>query len=177
MISLRTLTLLTIAVLLGACTSLGGRAVASPTPTPRPSSSARSTPKPSASGDVAEGSPGASPEPETVTVDDLIADAAAYDGREVVLTATAEREVSPSAWLVGGDATADETVLMLDNSLHPVGIERGKTFDIHARVEKYVDPASMTKEVGGLPDMYNDAFTTYEGSYVLVASAVATGTE
>jgi hypothetical protein len=177
MTPLRTLTLLTIAVLLGACASLGGRAVTSPTPTPRPSSSARSTPKPSASGEAAEGSAGASPEPEMVTIDELTGDASAYAGREVILTATAEREVSPSAWLVGGNATADKTVLMLDNSLHPVTIASGKAFEIHARVEKYVDPASMTNEVGGLPDMYNKAFTTYEGSYVLVASLVTTATE
>jgi hypothetical protein len=111
-----------------------------------------------------------------VTVDELIADAAAYDGREVILTATAEREIAPSAWLMGGDATADETVLMLNNALRPVVIERGEPFEIHARVEKYVDPASMSKEVGGLPDMYNDTFTTYEGSYVLVASGLTTGT-
>ena len=110
-----------------------------------------------------------------VTVDELIADAAAYDGREVILTATAEREVAPSAWLVGGGATADETVLMLDNALRPISIERGASFEIHARVEKYVDPASMADEVGALPDMYNDAFTTYEGSYVLVASALTAG--
>ena len=171
MTPLRTITLLTIAVLLGACTSLGGRAITSPTPTPRPSSSARATPRPSASGEV-----GASAAPEMVTVDELIADPAAYDGREVILTATAEREVAPSAWLVGGDATADRTVLMLDNALRPVVIERGESFEIHARVQKYVDPASMSKEVGALPDMYNDAFTTYEGSYVLVASALTTGT-
>ena len=111
-----------------------------------------------------------------VTVDELIADGAAYDGREVILTATAEREVSPSAWLVGADAKSDKAVLMLNNSLRPVSIERGEKFEIHARVEKYVDPASMTKEVGALPDMYNDAFTTYEGSYVLVASLLTNGT-
>jgi hypothetical protein len=34
----------------------------------------------------------------------------------------------------------------------------------------------MSKEVGGLPDMHNDAFMTYEGSYVLAASALTTGT-
>jgi hypothetical protein len=173
MTPLRTLTLLTIAVLLGACT-LGGRVMTSPTP--RPSASARSTPKPSASGDVAENSTGASPEPKMVTIDELIADAGSFAGDEVVLTATAEREIAPSAWLVGGEATADATILMLDNAPRPVAIERGETFEIHARVEKYVDPASMTEEVGGLPDMYNDAFTNYEGSYVLVASLLSSGT-
>ena len=112
--------------------------------------------------------------PEAVTIDELVADPQAYGGHELIVTATAVREVAPSAWLVGGDTTADSTVLMLDNDLHPVVVGKGDTFEIHARVERFDDPESMTETVGALPDMYSPALAGYNGSYVLVASDLRT---
>jgi hypothetical protein len=109
-----------------------------------------------------------------VTVDELIADPQAYAGHEVIFTATAVREVAPSAWLVGAEKTAGSTVLMLDNDLHPVSIGKGETFEIHATVEHFDDPESMSNEVGALPDMFDQALATYQGTYVLVATDLTT---
>jgi hypothetical protein len=109
-----------------------------------------------------------------VTVDELIADPAAYDGREVILTATTVEEVAPSAWLVGAESTTGLTVLMLDNDLRPVAINAGQTFEIRATVTGFVDPESMSAEVGALPNMYSPALESYQGSYVLVASHLTT---
>ena len=141
--------------LLGACAATESGATASSSP---PASSANP----------------ASGEPEAVTVDQLISDPQAYAGREVILTATAVRQVAPSAWLVGPDAGAGSTVLMLDNDLHPEAIGEGETFEIHASVQQFADPDSMSKQVGALPNMYGPALTDYQGSYVLVASDLTT---
>jgi hypothetical protein len=163
--TLSILALLSIVALLGACTAVS------------PSGSGRATsPSPTASSpSVAVGSePAASAAPEAVTIDELVADPQAYGGHEVIVTATAVREVAPSAWLIGGDTAADSTVLMLDNDLHPVVVGKGDTFEIHARVERFDDPESMTEAVGALPDMYSPALAGYQGSYVLVASDLTT---
>ena len=160
----RGLTLLSIVGLLGACAATQGSSSATGSPSPRASSS-----------DVAAASqPETSAAPAAVTVDKLIADPAAYDGREVILTATTVEEVAPSAWLVGAESTTGLTVLMLDNELHPVAINTGQTFEIHARVTGFVAPESMSAEVGALPDMYSPALASYVGSYVLVASTLTT---
>jgi hypothetical protein len=160
----RTLAILSIVALLGACAAAPRASSATASPAPTASSSA-----------AAVGSePAASASPEAVTVDELIADPQAYAGREVILTATAVREVAPSAWLVGAEIAADSTVLMLDNDLHPVSIGEGETFEIHATVEHFDDPDAMSNEVGALPDMYDQALATYQGSYVLVASDLTT---
>ena len=160
----RGLTLLSIVGLLGACAATPGSSSATGSPSPNASSS-----------DVATASqPETSAAPEAVTVDELIADPAAYDGREVILTATTVEEVAPSAWLVGAESTTGLTVLMLDNVLHPVPVDRGQTFEILATVTGFVDPESMSAEVGALPNMYSPALASYEGSYVLVASHLTT---
>ena len=154
---LPTLALLGAVALLGACAATPGESAATASSSP-PASSANP----------------ASGEPEAVTVDQLISDPQAYAGREVILTATAVREVAPSAWLVGPDAGAGSTVLMLDNDLHPEAIGEGETFEIHASVQQFADPESMSKQVGALPNMYGPALTDYQGSYVLVASDLTT---
>jgi hypothetical protein len=163
--ALSTLALLSIVALLGACAAVspgGSGGTTSPSPT-------------ASSPSVAVGTePAASGAPAAVTIDELVADPQAYAGREVILTATAVREVAPSAWLVGGETTADSTVLMLDNDLHPVVVGKGDTFEIHARVERFDDAESMTETVGALPDMYSPALAGYQGSYVLVASDLTT---
>ena len=92
----------------------------------------------------------------------------------MILTATTVRQVAPSAWLVGGEPTAESTILMLNNSLRPVAINAGETFEIRATVQRYNDPESMSGEVGALPNMYNGAFTVYEGSFVLVSTDLTT---
>ena len=153
--------LLPILALLGAVALLGACAATESGPT------ASSSP-PASSANPASG------EPEAVTVDQLISDPQAYAGREVILTATAVRQVAPSAWLVGPDAGAGSTVLMLDNDLHPEAIGEGETFEIHASVQQFADPDSMSKQVGALPNMYGPALTDYQGSYVLVASDLTT---
>jgi hypothetical protein len=166
-----TITLLIIVALLAACSATGG---ASRTPSATRSPAASASPTPSNSGDAAASEPEATGPPETVTVDELVADPGAYEGHDVVLTAAAVKEVAASAWLVGPDPSSTSTILMLDNDLHPVVINAGDTFEIQGRIEKFTDPESMTKEVGGLPDMYSAALTTYEGQYVLVASDLTT---
>lgn len=158
------LTLLSIVGLLGACAATAGSASATAPPSPSASSSAAAV----------ASQPESSAAPEAVTVDELIADPAAYNGREVILTATTVEEVAPSAWLMGAESTTGLTVLMLDNELHPVAIDKGETFEIHATVLGFDDPESMSAEVGALPDMYTPAPTGYEGSYVLVASNLTT---
>lgn len=160
----RTLGLLSVVALLGACAATPGRTSAQASPTP-----------PASSTSAAVGSePAASSAPEAVTFDELVADPQAYEGREVILTATTVREVAPSAWLVGARPAADATLLMLENDLHPVAIGKGDTFEIHATVEHFTDPDSMSEQVGALPDMYTQALTGYEDSYVLVASELST---
>lgn len=160
----RTLAILSIIVLLSACAAAprGSAAAASPTPEASGSAAAVGT------------EPAASASPEAVTVDELIADPAAYDGREVILTATTVEEVAPSAWLVGAESNTGLTILMLENDLHPVAIDKGETFEIHATVAGFDDPGSMSAEVGALPDMYSPSLTSYVGSYVLVATDLTT---
>jgi hypothetical protein len=63
---------------------------------------------------------------------------------------------------------------MLNNALHPVAITAGESFEIHGTIERYTDPASMTEEVGALPDMFARAFTPYQGFEVLVATELVT---
>jgi len=164
----RTLAILSIVALLGACAAAPRGSAAAASPTPAASSSATSV----ASEPAASASPEASP--EAVTVDELIADPQQYVGHELIFTATTVREVAPSAWLVGAENTAGSTVLMLDNDLHPVEIGKGETFEIHATVEQFDDPESMSDEVGALPDMFDQALATYQGSWVLVATDLTT---
>jgi len=153
---------------LGACAATPRGSAAAASPTPAASGSATAV----ASEPAASASPEASP--EAVTVDELIADPQQYAGHELIFTATTVREVAPSAWLVGAENTADSTVLMLDNDLHPVAIGKGETFEIHATVEQFDDPESMSDEVGALPDMFDQALATYQGSWVLVATDLTT---
>ncbi len=164
----RTLAILSIVALLGACAATPRGSAAAASPTPAASGSATAV----ASEPAASASPEASP--EAVTVDELIADPQQYAGHELIFTATTVREVAPSAWLVGAENTADSTVLMLDNDLHPVEIGKGETFEIHATVEQFDDPESMSDEVGALPDMFDQALATYQGSWVLVATDLTT---
>ena len=44
-----------------------------------------------------------------------------------------------------------------------------------ATVEHFDDPESMSNEVGALPDMFDQALATYQGSYVLVATDLTSG--
>ena len=164
----RTLAILSIVALLGACAAAPRGSAAAASPTPAASGSATAV----GSEPAASASPEASP--EAVTVDELIADPQQYAGHELIFTATTVREVAPSAWLVGAENTADSTVLMLDNDLHPVEIGKGETFEIHATVEQFDDPESMSDEVGALPDMFDQALATYQGSWVLVATDLTT---
>ena len=41
-------------------------------------------------------------------------------------------------------------------------------------VEQFDDPESMSDEVGALPDMFDQALATYQGSWVLVATDLTT---
>jgi hypothetical protein len=157
----RTFALLTVVMALAACAATPRGTATTMTASPSAGASRKAA--------VATG------EPAAVTIDQLVADPQAYAGQKVIVTATAVREIAPSAWLVGAEEGADSTVLMLNNDLHPVMIGAGDTFEIDATVEQFNDPASMSDEVGALPDMYNSAFSGYQGSYVLVASELSTG--
>jgi hypothetical protein len=153
----RTLSLVAVVAALSACAVTGRR------PTESAASDTAEPPAPSSSA-VADASPTQAAEPETITIDELTNDPEAYDGRDVVLTAVAVSEVAPSAWLVAGTEDSDATVLMLNNALHPVAITAGESLEIHGTIERYTDPASMTEEVGALPDMFARAFAPYQGS-------------
>ncbi|MEA2652018.1 MAG: hypothetical protein QOI85_1739, partial [Chloroflexota bacterium] len=74
----RTLTIVSIAALLGACAAAPRGSAAAGSPTPAASSSAAAV----GSEPAASASPEASP--EAVTVDELIADPQAYAGHEVI---------------------------------------------------------------------------------------------
>lgn len=160
----RTMGVLTMVALLGACAATPGGTSAQASPTPAASSTSAAVGSEQA----------ASAEPEAVTFEELVASPQAYEGREVILTATTVREIAPSAWLIGARPAADATLLMLENDLHPVAIGKGDTFEIHATVEHFTDPDSMSSKVGALPDMYGEALTGYQDSYVLVATELST---